>query len=349
MFTLTNASIETKLILKWAAIIIAILIVLFLLFRLLVFVKDIIFPTPPPKPTTSFGKLTFLPFPQNVTERKLTYSVNTISGELPAIKSIAKINIINKPKPDLQALKIIGDRISFGGFKNKPIKITDTIYDWTNTEGLLKKRMRINIINYNFNVTSSPSSDPDVLKGTNLPDAKGATALAEGFLDNMGYLSEDIDLSKTKTTLYSIQNDGFTKASSLSNASAIKVNFIQKDIDKIPVVYKNSDDSNINVIVVGGQFSPQVLQANYFYQGLSDTSSTYPIKSTQDAFDQLKNGDAYIASYLGTTNEVSINNVFLAYYFSDSDQEYTMPVVVFEGSEGFLAYVSAVKDEWVNK
>ena len=75
MVSLSDASYETKEILKWGGLIIAGLVILIVLLRVFFIVKEAIFPTPPPKPTVSFGKLEPQIFPKNVTEQKLTYSI----------------------------------------------------------------------------------------------------------------------------------------------------------------------------------------------------------------------------------------------------------------------------------
>lgn len=355
MFTLTIASKETKIILKWAAILTAVFIILFILFKLLIFVKEAIFPTPPPKPTLYFGKLSYPAFPQSVSNKIFTYSVNTITGNLPNLTTVAKINRIETPKPDLLSLKKIGTRVANAGFVNGPVKISNTLYDWTNntsnTSGALKKKIRVNILNYNFNATADPYSDPDIVAGKNVPTKEQAISMAENFLKATDYLTEDtdIDLTKTQAKIYSLQSNGFSEASSISNAQVIQVIFFQKDIDDIPIVYKKPGQSNIDVLVAGGNFQGQILGANYIHHTISDINSTYPIKSSQEAFDELKKGNAYISSYYGTGNNITITKAYLAFYFSDQDQEYTMPVIVFEGNDGFFAYVKAVTDEWVNK
>ena len=349
MFTLTKASKETKIILKLAAVITVVFIILFILFKFFSFVINIFFPSPPPKPTLYFGKLSYPAFPQSVSGKTFTYSVNTISGQLPMLKTVVKINRIEVPKPDLLSLRKISEKVSRAGFNNDPAKISNTVYDWNDTSDVLKKRIRVNILNYNFNLTADPYSDPDVVTGKNVPKKEEAISMAENFLKETDYLAEDLDLSKTQIKIYSLKNNGFTEASSISNAQVLQVIFFQKDIDSIPIVYKTPGQSNIDVLVVGGNFQPQILGANYIHHTISDVSSTYPIKSTQQAFDDLKEGKAYIASYHGTESNIAISKVYLSFYFSDQDHEYTMPVIVFEGNDNFVAYVSAVTDEWINK
>lgn len=355
MFTLTNASKETKVIIKWAIILTAALIVLYVLFRIVMFLGGVFFPSPPEKPTLYFGKLTYPAFPKSITDKIPTYSINTITGDLPKLPAVAKINRIETPKPDLLSLKKVGERVASAGFSNGPVKISNVLYDWTNdnsnTSEVLRKRIRVNILNYNFNATADPFSDPNIVAGKNMPNKEEAIKLAESFLKKTDYLTEDgdIDLTKTQTKIYSLLNNGFSEASSISNAQVIQVNFFQKDIDDIPIVYKKPDQTNIDVLVTGGNFQPQILGANYIHHNISDISSTYPILSSEDAFHELKKGNAYIASYHGVESNIVITKAYLAYYFSDQDQQYTMPVIVFEGNEGFFAYVRAVKDEWVNK
>ncbi|PIR80297.1 MAG: hypothetical protein COU25_00735 [Candidatus Levybacteria bacterium CG10_big_fil_rev_8_21_14_0_10_35_13] len=364
MFTLTNASSETKTILKWGGIILGAAVVIFIIFRVVLFLGQAIFPPPPPKPTLGFEKLTYPKFPRSVTGKTFTYYINTVTGDLPQLPAVAKINRIEFPKPDLLSLKNAGDRVAKVGFTKGPVKISNTLYEWTNdtenSTNTLKKKIRVNILNFNFNVTSDPFSNPDVVAGKNLPTKEGAISSAENFLKSSGYLKNsdreneeekegDIDLTKTQTKIYSLQNGGFIEASSISSAQVIQVIFSQKDIDDIPIVYKKPGQSNIDVLIVGGSFQGQVLAANYTLHAVSDASSTYPILTSQQAFEELKKGNAFIASYNGNQTNISIKKVYLAYFFSDQAQEYTMPVIVFEGDEGFFAYVRAVTDEWVNK
>ena len=65
MFTLTKASRETKSILKWLLIILVVLFTVFIIYKLAITVKEILYPTPPPKPTLLFGKISAPNFPQN--------------------------------------------------------------------------------------------------------------------------------------------------------------------------------------------------------------------------------------------------------------------------------------------
>ena len=120
-------------------------------------------------------------------------------------------------------------------------------------------------------------------------------------------------------------------------------------MNKLPILYPNPPFSLINVSVASGGLEGQIIEANYSYNNISEKSATYPIKTTEQAFSELKEGKGYIASYYGSDKNVSIKNVYLAYYMEEKPMKYLIPIIVFEGNNGFYGYVQAVTDELVNK
>ena len=349
MFNLTKASKETKLIMKIGLIALGVLFVLYIIFQMLIAFKNILFSTEQVKASVEFGKLTYPDFPKNTNDKEFEYSINTVTGDLPQITDIVKVNKIERPLPDLLGLKNAGEKVSKAKFDKGPTKITDTVYDWVSEEGL-KKTIRVNILNKNFSISSNPYSDQSILSAVNLPNEKGAIEAAKSLLESMRYPTDDLDIDNAKTKLFYIDNNTFKEATSISTAQAIQVNFYQKPIDEIPIIYKNPNQSNINFLVAGGEYKPQIIGANYIYQNITEEASTYPIKTAKQAYEDLVNGKAFIASNPGNDTNISITNVYLAYYLSDDEkQSYTMPVIVFQGNENFFAYVNAIRDEWLSK
>lgn len=349
MLTLTAASKETKLILKWAAVIVAAIFLLILAFRVLVVLKEALFPTPPPKPTVIFGKITAPQFPANAVNDEFTYSIDTVSGSLPQLSDQAKVYRIDKPRSDLLALKNLGDRASQVGFKNGPFKVSNELYYWTDSSGSFLKTLRFNIRTADFTLFSPFYFDSDILSAKNFPKEGDAIKEARDFLKNLGYTSEEIDFSKTVTQMLTIRDGQLITASSLGTAHAFRVNFYQNDINSLPIVYEKPNESNLSFVVTGGTYRSQIVRGDYMLQRPTEEASTYPIKTPEQAFEELKNGKAYIATFYGEKNDIKIKEVFLAYYISSKEQEYLYPVIVFEGNDGFFAYVSAVTDEWVEK
>jgi hypothetical protein len=351
MFTLSDASRDTKETLKWGGFFIAIVVSVLLLVKLGFYIKDLLYPPPPPAPTVSFGKLQPQAFPQNAVTQTFTYSNNTLTGDLPPFVDQVKVYRMKLIKPDLLAVNKYENKITNVGYTEGHTAISDKVFEWKSNQLVsnLDKRIRVNIVNDSFTVTSPYMSDESILKSVNLPDTEKAKELATDFLQGMDVMPDDINLSEVRTNLFSIQNGTLVSATSLSNSQVVEVNFYQKDIDKLPIFYEKPNSSNISILVAGGNIQGQVVGANFIHQGISNESSTYPIKTAAEAFDELKKGNAYFASYFGKGTNISITNIFLAYYIGSQAQDFLMPVVVFEGNDGFFAYVPAVKDEWINK
>lgn len=350
MLTLSNVSADIKQLLKWGGIFIIVVVVIVLILRIIFFVKDVFYPSPPPEAEVAFGKLQLQTLPTNENQN-FTYSVNTLTGNLPALNNQLKVYRIKQFQPDLLAVNKFQDKITNVGFERGFTTISDKVFEWKtnpNYQGI-EKRIRFNVLNNNFTITSLYTQNEDILAGKNLPTTNRAIDTATDFLGDIGVISDDIDLEKTKTNLFSIQNGSLTQSTSLSNSQIIEVNFFQKDIDKLPIFYEKPNSSNISILIAGGNFQGQIVGANFVYQPVSDESSTYPLKSVDSAYEQLKSGQAYIASYFGTSTNISITNVFLAYYIGTQAQDFLMPIFVFEGNEGFFAYVTATADEWINK
>lgn len=351
MFTLSDASEDTKKILLWLGIGLATIICLFLLIKAILFVKEVFFPTPPPKPTVAFGKLQPAFFPKNITDKKFTYSINTVSGNLPVFKNQIKVYVINPNEPDLLAINKLQEKFYNGGFAGKPVEISNQIYRWSSDPNRVGVPRTVdgNIVDSSFSINSAFLQDSAVLSGTSLPNEKDAIKFSSDYLLNMGFLSKDLDLDKTKTKLFAIKNNSLASSTSVSNSNIIEVDYYQHDLNKLPIVYEDSTASNVEMLVAGGLGIPQIVAGKYVNQTVSDNASTYPLISSDEALEKLKSGQGFISSYFGTDDKISISNVYLAYYISSKPQDFAMPVYVFVGNDGFSAYVTAVTDEWINK
>lgn len=350
MLTLSQASKETKEIIKWLGIIAAGFILLLIFIRITFYVKDLIFPQPPEKPTVVFGKLQGQVFPQTVTAQSLTYTINTLTGTLPLIKTPVKVYRMQPPRPDLLVLNKFNQQAMQAGFNSGYTQVSDKVFEWKSNLNLsnLDRRLRVNIVSYGFTITSPYMTDSAVLSAKDLPTEDKAIITAVTMLTNMQTLPEDIDLLKTKTNLFAIQNGNLVPSTSLSNSHVIEVGFLQKDVNELPIYYENPNSSNISILVGGGGYQGQIVAASFIHQAISDEASTYPIKTAGQAYEELKEGKGYVAAYFGTSSNISITDVFLAYYIGSQPQDFLMPVMVFKGGEGFFAYVPAVTDEWIN-
>ncbi|MFH1832559.1 MAG: hypothetical protein ABH816_00130 [Candidatus Levyibacteriota bacterium] len=343
MASLHSLTEEAKTIIKWGTILLFVFFIFLIIFKAVGGdIKEYFFPT---APTVEFGKLPKISFPQNTTNKKFTYSLDTVSGKLPDFPYLINIYKTIPSVSSLLSLKNAQERISKIGFISQGIALSNTLYKWENNKG---ENLVLDIVSNNFDFSSNFLYDQTVLQAKNLPSNDKAITKATSFLDSVSSFPKDIDISKTKTTFLSIDNSKLIAASSFSTAKIIRVDFFQKDINSLPIIYPNPMQSIISVFVGSGINEENVVAVNFFHQDVSETYATYPIKTADDAFLELKDGKAYIASYFGNGNEILINNIFLGYYSNNELQNYLMPIIVFTGDNGFTAYLSAVGDVWIS-
>lgn len=346
MLSLHNTTALTKNIAKWVGISLTAVILFFLIIRIGVGIKNLLFPRPQPPPTVRFGKLPKIPFKESLTQKPLTYNINTVSGDLPSFPDRANVYILNHPRPGLLDLNDAKGKASIIGFKGQEKKIFENIYEWKNS-GSLPTTLTYNIVTHDFKFTSPFLTNTNALSGLNLQNENDAIGISFDFLKQIGAQTDDFDMNKITTYLLAIKNTTLVSASSLSNAQVIHVDFHQKDVDRLPIFYPYPPHSLINFLVTSGVNTPVIAEGNYFHQAVSDISSTYPIKTTRLAFDELKSGKAYIGSFEGSGNSIAITDVLLGYYLTDEIQSFLMPVIVFKGENGFYAFVSAISDSFI--
>jgi len=348
MITLNQASYDTKEIMKWGGIIIAGLVILIVIIRMLLAAKEMIFPTPPPKPTVLFGQLEPQVFPKNVTDQKLTYTMNTLSGYVPAFTYEAKVFPVQTATLDLLGFSRAKRAAVQAGYTNEPNKLSDTLFEWIYPDtSQLTTKLTMDTINYNYNITSDYLNSSTFTSGQGLPDQNGAINIAHNLLGKLNSATTDVDGSKTQANLLSFNNGSLTPVKKMADAQLIRVVFHQSDLDTIPIYYEDPNSSNINVLIGSNS---QILEATFMHQvAVLANFSTYPLKTAQEAYDELQQGKGYIALYDGKSKNIPINNVFLAYYISSQPQKYIMPIFVFAQDDIFYAYVPAITDVWIGK
>jgi hypothetical protein len=345
MATLAQTTQITRKLLAIIAGIILAIIMLVVLFNIGTSIKESLYPTPAAPPSVSFGKIPALTFPQQ-NQPKYSYTLNTISGNLPTFSDRATVYKLLQPQPSLVALDNIKALLEKNNFKDNPSQISDSIFQWKNEN----QTINYNIVSNDFLLQSNYLSDANVKSSTNLPNQPGAIDVAKQFFTTLNAKQDDIDFDKTKTSLFTIQNGTIIPASSLSNTQVVRVDFFQQDVNKLPVFYPDYPHSIMYALVAGGISQPQVVEAAFTHNiVVADNNATYPIKTAKQAFDDLKSGNAYISNYDSTKTNVTIQNVVLGYYIGGTNQQYLYPIIVFEGDNNFYAFVSAITDEWMSK
>lgn len=332
---------------KWVGLALGASIGIFLLVKGFFFIKEVVSPTPPPPPTVAFGKLAKVYLPEGI-KKNFIYSIDTITGDLPTFPDRTKVYKMDQGEPDILGVERTSQKVASLGFDGKAQQLSDTVYRWRTSEPFLKSLV-INVRYSSFNLQTAFLTNQDLLYSKNILNKDEAINQAKSFLYSLSLYPPDLDESKTKTKSLSVKNGVIYDATSISNTDLITVYFFQKDIDGLPIVYPSGTGSTMNFTIAGGGQEQEVVDARFFYQKIANKSATYPLLTSDQAFEKLKKGNAYIASYEGKDLVIVIKKVYLGYYASGRTQNFLMPVIVFEGKNDFVAYVSAVTDGWINK
>jgi hypothetical protein len=347
MATLSNVKSNLVTVGKWAAVILGILLVIFVLIKIFSIIKNTISPNSGPPPSVSFGKLPVTYYPSGI-KRDFSYTVDTISGSLPTFPDRYAVYKMLRPDPQLLAFKDASQKVTQLGFDPNPEKLSDSVYRWRQTD-LATKVLVLDINRSQFGLSSNFLKDPNVTTANNLPGKEQAIETAKDFLNILGVYPSDVDEGKTKAQLLRINNGIIVAATNPSTADLVSVYFYQKNVNKTPLVYPGGKISSMNVTVAGGKEGGQVVDARFAYQAVGAESSTYPIKTAEQALTELKSGKGYIANVDPGLDKISLKKVYIAYFFPGRQQYFLTPVIVFEGTNNFMAYVPAVKDEWFDK
>lgn len=343
MPTLHDTTELTKNIIKWGGIGITAIIILVFLFRGSIVVYKSIFPDKPPAPEASFGKIPPIQFPESKITGNFTYVIDTVSGKLPAFSDRANVFETAVPVPNLLNLRDARIKLSSVSFSSNERRITDTVYTWTDRNNS-SRVITYNIVSNDFNIISNYLADPFIRDQQGAPAAGIAVKEVTNFLEKLNLYPMDFDPTLTQTQYLTLQNNETFPATSISTGQITRVDLYRKSLNKHPIVHNNPPFSSYYFLIgrIDGRIS--ILETQFNFQAITDKFSSYPLKSIEEAFDELKNNKAFIAAYYGTSKEILLKNIYLAYYIGDEKQQYIQPIFVFEGKNGFYAYVKAVRD-----
>ncbi|BCX14620.1 MAG: hypothetical protein KatS3mg088_303 [Patescibacteria group bacterium] len=303
------------------------------------------FPAPPPPPTVSFGKLPSLPFPKKDVPTNLQFKLETPTGNLPQFPYSLKVFFMPKISPTLLSLDQTQKKALNLNFDGEQSQITETVYSFKSSK--VPSELKISIATGIFSISYNLSEDPSPLdKRPPVPEV--AASKARSFLSRANLLAKDLT-GPTVTEPVRLEGNKIIGANSLSEANFVKVNFYRKDYDNYPAVTPNPKEANVWLIVSGEtQREKEIVAGEYHYFPIDESKyATYPIKTAQQAWEELQNQKAYIAN-LGENQDqqITIRRIYLAYYDAGVQTDFYQPVVVFEGDRDFKAYLPAVTSQY---
>ncbi len=348
--------------LKTSIILCVVGITLLIMFRIGIIIRQILYPPPPDIPNTKYGKLKAIPFPESKVSGEFTYVLDTIDGILPVFPDRIKVYKMKQPQVTLVNISQARDKVKGIGFIDKPdaqykeTEKSEIEYQWEVVIDNLQKVINMDIETFSFQFRTSYKSSPDLLNQI-YKNENQATSLGYSMLAAMRYGFSDIDNTKTRVEYLALQDGNLTPVSTFDQSQLIRVDLFQKSIDEIGVYYPDYPHSPINFYIISrGSGLNDIVEANVSHQEViidkdnpktGEKVATYPIKTAEEAYNELQQGKAYIPSYLGSSKQIKVTKVLLGYYIASDRQEYLIPIIVFEGSDNFFAFVPALRNEWI--
>lgn len=356
MAHLSQITKETRLFSKIGGIVFVVFLLLFFSFKGYGLIQRMFFPTPPPGPEMGYGKLQQIQFPQTTAIVPATYTVNTIDGTLPIGPDRLNVYVVSTPSANLLAFKNAQENVERAGFTSEETKISDTVYRWTNS--INATTITYDIVTNNFNVEGNlfnTSADSSLISARD--QVLGAS---NGFLSRIGADTSDINLEKTQVIFLKNSGGEIVGVEESTDANLARVNYYQKSLGEVTIggsnkpleIYYPYPDRTLLSFVVGPTTTElSVLQGEFINRKVvSENYSTYPIITTQQAFENLQKGNGYIVVNPNNQESVDISDVTMGYYIGSDfgrntlgqELKHIQPIYVFLGLNGFIGYVPAV-------
>lgn len=294
------------------------------------------------KPDTKFGSLPNLSFPSTtVPSSNFTFSLDTTTGGLPSFPKLIKVYFVPQASASLLAADKAQALARNFGLDLTPSALSDTEYQYSNGD----RSIFVDLNTNNF-LYQKKSVTPDThidLSDESLVDEY------TNFLSGKGLLKPEFKKPRSKVTLLKQVDNQLVDAPSRAEASEAQIALWPQDIDKMPIVNASVTEGFINAIVQGTPRDIEnYLTIKFTYWPIDTTTfSTYPIKTPEQSFEDLKEGKGTVIVQQQQA-QVSITSVYLAYYESENFSPYLQPVFVFEGPQ-FVALVPAITDEYIAK
>lgn len=278
----------------------------------------------------------------------LNFVLDTIEGEPITATESAKIFSLKEGTTRfgyLEKIYLIAKTLGFDVEKNKHSLIEkNAIFEDE------KRKLSIDISNFNFEYQYQYEQDEDLFKDSYLPEDDYIKEKAKELLRLIGRYPEDLAQGKENIIYlnYDLPTKEFIPVENKEEANAVEIDYYRKEIDNFPILTPKYFNSQNFIVLVFKQDEHQFIKAQVkYFEGDYINYGIYPVKTGEKAWQELIDKKANIVSLGKETQEILIKKMFFGYYDPDSYQKHLQPVYVFLGDNGFVAYVSAITEEYV--
>jgi hypothetical protein len=209
----------------------------------------------------------------------------------------------------------------------------------------------MNVLNGNFSLSYDYLSDLTLVGINSAPNKDQAIAEAKAFLQRANVLTPDLAAGTQQVIHFKFNPPNLEQAMALSEADFALVNFFRTDLEGIRILPPNPKKSLVSVLLSGSSDQQKrILEVNYTHFSINESDScTYPLKEIDQAWQDLQNNKAFLASFgQNYDGQVVIRKVYLGYFDPPDDQRFLEPIYVFEGDRDFIAYIPALDPKFTS-
>lgn len=353
--TLTEASYFTRRFAPFVVILILVFLIFFYAFKLLLLLGQ----AQPTKPTNTaqvvtdpkFGQIPLPQLPEATPSAQAQFILDTLDGtpNFPNATTAAQVYFLPQEPSRFGFLQRIYFMAQNAGFDTEQIK--HQLQEKTAIFGDGKRRLTIDITNYNFSYKYTLTKDDTFVETAQVPaDPKFIEQKAIDYLRTIDRYPAELAQGKPNST-YLYFNPLTTELATVANAAdanMVEVDFFRPDVNGYPVVSPNYYHSPHYVVMVFNGNDVRVVRAQVqLFARSTDQIGSYPIKTPDEAWQQLQAGKGYIvAGDIQANPQVKIKKVMLAYLDPAQYEEYMQPVYVFLADNNVITYVPALIDEY---
>jgi len=294
-----------------------------------------------------FGKIDKPNIQVATTSADLSFTLDTIEGQPVTATETASIYYLPQiPTRFGYKEKILLMAKNFGfDSDNSNYKLVNRLATFSSSN----RRLSIDIGNFNFNFESDVDSNLIASSSVTLSKTEIENK-AINLLKTIGRYPEELARGNNKITYlkYDPYIKDFINVEKQSEAEAVEVDFFRPDIGTTSVVTPKFFTSQNYLILFFNKDQEKVIKGQVsFFEKLEDQTGIYPIKTGDQAWEELKKGKAIVVAGQKGSKKITIKKMFLNYLDPDIYQSYLQPVYVFIGDNDFVAYVTAVAEEYL--
>lgn len=295
-----------------------------------------------------------IPSPLNTTASSsagITFKIDTIEGKPVTATASAKVFFMIPPSNTRFGYK---EKI-FLAAKTMGIDVDTATYRLLGKNAVFAdstQKLVIDIQNFNFTYEYYFENNPSIFAHVISPNPEDAVSRSINFLQAADIYPQELANGKTHTIFFSYDPTSNTirPVEKNSGANVVEVDFTRPEIDGIPIVSKtfyNSQNYVLMSLLDDGGY--KILRSQVKHYNISNEQvGIYPVRTGDEAYKDLQEGNAKVISNPQKNNYVVIHKMFLAYYDSPDYQDYLQPVYVFVGDNDFIAYVPAISKEYLS-